>query len=81
MLHQTALDGAAAAATAFSVPKHVEIGPEPFGIVVCRSVGTVSGILGLVLLPVRPKSSSKSKNSGRILKVFGALLAQTSMVP
>ena len=49
-------------------PKHAEIGPESFGIVVCRFVGTVPDILGLVWPSFRPKSGSKSKISGRILK-------------
>ncbi len=39
-------------------------------IVVCRVVGTVPGILGLVWPSFRPKSGSKSKISGRILKSF-----------
>ncbi len=47
------------------------MGPESFGIVVCRFVGTVPDILGLVWPSLRPKSGSKSKISGRILKVFG----------
>jgi hypothetical protein len=44
------------------------IGPESFGLVVRRSVGTVPDILGLVWPSFRPKSGSKSKISGRILK-------------
>ncbi len=36
----------------------------------CRFVGTVPDILGLVLPIFRPKSGSKSKISGRILKSF-----------
>ncbi len=46
--------------------KHAEIGPESFGIVVCRSVCTVPGILGLVWPSVRPKSGSKTKISGPV---------------
>ncbi len=53
-----------------SSSKHAEIGPESFGIVVCRFVGTVPDILGLVWPSFRPKSGSKSKISGRILKSF-----------
>ncbi len=34
----------------------------------CRSLGTVPGILGLLLPPFRPKSGPKSKIPGRILK-------------
>ncbi len=48
--------------------EHAEIGPESFGIVVCRSVGSVPCILGLVWRRFRLKSISKSKISGRILK-------------
>ncbi len=54
------------------------IGPESFGIVVCRFVGTVPGIWGLVLLPFRPIAVPKSKTAGRILKIVRALLAQPS---
>ncbi len=50
-----------------SSAKHAEIGPESFGIVVHRSVGTEPDILGLVWLSFRPTSGSKSKISGRIL--------------
>ncbi len=39
-------------------------------IVVCRSVGAVPDIMGLVWPSLRPKSSSKSKVSGRILKSY-----------
>jgi hypothetical protein len=35
---------------------------------VCRSVGTVPGILGLVWLRFRPHRGSKAKIAGRILK-------------
>ncbi len=49
-------------------PKHSELGPELVGRVVCRSVGTVPGILGLVWLRFRPNSGSKSKTPVRILK-------------
>ncbi len=48
--------------------KHAEIEPESFGIVVCQFAGTVPGIVGLVWPSFRPKSLSKSKISGRILK-------------
>ena len=64
-----------------SSSKHAEIGPESFGIVVCRFVGTVPDILGLVWPSFRPKSGSKSKISGRILNNFRALLAQPSGLP
>ncbi len=50
--------------------KHAEIGQSSFGIFVCRSVGTVPGILGLVWPSFRPNSGSKSKISDRILKRF-----------
>ncbi len=46
--------------------KHAEIGPESFGVVVCRFVGTVPDILGLVWPSFRPKPGSKLKVSGRI---------------
>ena len=38
-----------------SLSKHNEIGPEAFGIVVCRFVGTVTGYfgIGLAQLPAR----------------------------
>ncbi len=42
------------------------IGAESFGIVVCRVVGTVSDILGLVWHSFRPTSGLKSQTSGRI---------------
>ena len=64
-----------------SSSKRAEIGPESFGIVVCRFVGTVPDILGLVWPSFRPKSGSKSKISGRILNNFRALLAQPSGLP
>ncbi len=51
-----------------SSTKHVAIGPESFGIVVHRFVDTVPDIFGLVWPNFRPKSGSKSKISGRILK-------------
>ncbi len=50
--------------------RHAEIEPESLEIVVCRSVGIVPSILGLVWLRVRPKSGSKSKMSGGIFKDF-----------
>ena len=53
-----------------SSTKHAEIGPESFGIVVCRFVGTVLDILGLVWPSFRPKSGSESTISGRILNKF-----------
>ena len=37
------------------------IGPESMGIVVCRSVGTVPGIVGLLWPSFRPKPGSESK--------------------
>ena len=52
--------------------KRAAIGPESFGIVVCRFVGTVSDILGLVWPSFRPKSGSESQTSGRIFKSLGA---------
>ncbi len=56
-----------------SSSKHAEIGPESFGVVVCRAVGTVPGIWGLVWRRFRPKSGSKWKMSGRILQSVRAL--------
>jgi hypothetical protein len=53
-----------------SLSKHTEIGPELFGIVVCRFVGTVPDVLGLVWPSFRPKSGSRSKISGRILNIY-----------
>ncbi len=50
------------------VGKNVGVGPESVGIVVCRFVGTVPDILGLVWPSFRPKSVLKSKSSGRILQ-------------
>ncbi len=52
-----------------SSSKHAEIGPESFGIVVCRFVGTVPDIWGLAWPSLTPKSCSKSKTSGRILQI------------
>ncbi len=51
-----------------SSSKHAEIGPESFGIVLCRSVGNVPGILHLVWPRFRHDSGSKSKISRRILQ-------------
>jgi hypothetical protein len=51
-----------------SSSKHAEIEADSFGIVVCRFVGTVPDILGLLWPKFRPKSGSNSKISGRILK-------------
>ena len=51
-----------------SLWKHAEIGPESFGIVVCRFVGSVPDILGLVRPRFRPKCGSTLRISGRILK-------------
>ncbi len=51
------------------------MGPEVFGIVVCRSVGAVPDILGLVWRSFRPKSGSESKISGRILKISRGLFS------
>ena len=48
----------------------VQVDPESFGIVGCRFVDTLPGILGLVCLRFRPNSGSKSKIPGRILKSF-----------
>ncbi len=42
----------------------------------CRFVGSVPDILGLVRPSFRPKSGLRSKISGRILKSVRALLAQ-----
>ena len=50
-----------------SSSKHCEIGPESFGIVVFRFVGTPPGILGLVWPSFRPKYASKPTISRRIL--------------
>ncbi len=49
-----------------SSSKQTKIGPDSFGIVWCRFLGNVPDIL--VWPSVRPKSGSKSKMSGRILK-------------
>ncbi len=61
-----------------SSSKHAEIGTGSLGIVVCRSVGTVQCMFGLVWHRFRPKSGSKSNISGRILKSCRGLLAQPS---
>ncbi len=53
-----------------SSAKHAETSPESFGIVVCRSVGTVPGFWGSVWPSLRPKSGSNSRTPGRILKGF-----------
>jgi hypothetical protein len=53
-----------------SSSKHADIGPESFGIVVGRFVGTVPDILGVVWPSFRSKSGSKSKIPGRIRKSF-----------
>ncbi len=54
-------------------------GTGSFGIVVCRSVGTLPAIVGLLRPNFKPNSGSKSKISGRILKkMVGALLAHPS---
>ncbi len=50
--------------------KHAELGPEAFGIIVFRFVGTVPDILGLVWRRFRPNSGSESKIPSRILKYF-----------
>jgi hypothetical protein len=50
-----------------SSSKRAESGPEAFGLVVCRFVGTVPGILGLGWPRFRPNAGSKSTMSGRIL--------------
>ncbi len=63
-----------------SSSKDSEIGPESCGILVCRFVGTVPCILGLALRSYRPKSDSKSKISGRILKSFRALSAEAENI-
>ncbi len=52
-----------------SLSKHVEIGPESFGIVVRRFVVTVPALLGLVWPSFRRRFPAGS------LKVFWALLA------
>jgi hypothetical protein len=51
------------------------MGPELFGIVVCRSVGAVPDILGSVWRSFRPKSGSESKISGRILNISRGLFS------
>ncbi len=53
-----------------------KICPESFGIAVCRFVGTVPSILSLVWPSFRPKSFSKSKIPGRILKSIRGPSAQ-----
>ncbi len=50
--------------------KHDEICPESFGIVVCRFVGTVLDIWGLVWPSFKSRPGPQSKISGRILKGF-----------
>ncbi len=47
--------------------RHSEIGPESFGIIVCRFVGAAPDVLGLVWPSFRSKSDSKSKAPGWIL--------------
>ena len=51
-----------------------EVGPESFGVVVCRLAGTVPGILGVAWISFSPNSDWKSKISVRILKRGQALL-------
>ncbi len=51
-----------------SSSEHAEIGPGSFELVVCRFVGTVPDIVGLVWPSFRRKSGSKSKIVGRILQ-------------
>ncbi len=46
----------------------------------CRCAGAVPGTLSLVLLRFRPKAGSRSKISGRLLKVFRALSGKPSHV-
>ncbi len=53
-----------------SSPKLADIGPDSFGLVVCRFVGTVLGLMGLALLSFRPKYSPNSKIPCRILASF-----------
>ncbi len=52
------------------------MGPEPFGIVVCRFVGTVPDILRLVWLRFRPNPARNRRFPAGSEQVFGALLAQ-----
>ncbi len=49
--------------------RNTEIGPESWGIVVCPFVGAVPDTLGLVWPSFRLNFGSKSKISGRILKI------------
>ncbi len=56
--------------------KHLETGTKPIEIGLCPFVGTTLGIIGLVSSGLGADLGSKSPISGRILKVFGALLAQ-----
>ncbi len=53
-----------------SSARHAEPSPESFGIVVCRSVGTVPGFWGSVWPSFRLKSVSKSRTPGWSLKGF-----------
>ncbi len=46
-----------------SSSKHAEIGPESFGIVVCRSAGTVRGNVGLVWPSFGSKSGPEIEDS------------------
>ncbi len=63
------------------LPRRAEIGPESFGIVVCRSVGTVPDIWGLAWPSFRPKSGSKSKIYGRILTSFRGPCSSAEKTP
>ncbi len=51
-----------------SPSEHAEIGPEPFGIVVRRLVGTVLDIFCLVWRRFKPTSGLKSNIPGRMFK-------------
>ncbi len=53
-----------------SASKHDEMGPEAFGIIVCRSVRAVPCILGLIWRRFGPKPDSKSKIFGQIHQRF-----------
>jgi hypothetical protein len=54
--------------------EHYEVGPESFGVVVCRLAGTEPGICGVVWISFISKSEWESKIPGRVLKRAQALL-------
>ena len=60
--------------------KHPEIVSKSFGIGLYRFAGTAPGIFGLVSFGLGVDLAPKSTIYGRILCVFGALLAQPSEI-